>query len=174
MDIPQAQDRARTPSRAPAAEGSEMKSRDKVCCPARPGRARIRGGWPSLNCRDAAPLSCRHRPAPGAPLPQGTLLKDKLELVKIKCDGKTRYTIKPLEGELSFDKGFYVFIRAIQLLRSHNKDTVLVRGPSTRRPRRQPAPRRPGRPAYPPARLCARRSAWPAPLAPVRRPFQRR
>lgn len=40
------------------------------------------------------------------------LLKDKLELVKFKYDGKTRYTIKPLEFELGFDKGFFVSVRA--------------------------------------------------------------
>lgn len=56
------------------------------------------------------------------------LLKDALELVKVKqSDGTSRYTIKPLDAELSFDKGFYVFIRAIQLLTQHNKDTILVR-----------------------------------------------
>ncbi len=30
-------------------------------------------------------------------------------MVKVKGEsGKTRYTIKPLDAELSFDKGFYV------------------------------------------------------------------
>lgn len=54
-----------------------------------------------------------------------------LELVKAHgSNGKTRYSIKPLEEKLSFDKGFYVFIRAIQLLVSRNKGVVLVSPPS--------------------------------------------
>lgn len=36
-------------------------------------------------------------------LPQG-LLKDQLELVKVQVDGRTRYSIKPIEEQLSFDK----------------------------------------------------------------------
>ena len=56
------------------------------------------------------------------------LLRDVLELVKAHgSNGKTRYSIKPLEEKLSFDKGFYVFIRAIQLLVNRNKGVVLVR-----------------------------------------------
>lgn len=75
---------------------------------------------------------CTHPAAPAAPLPrpQGghALLKDQLELVKVRQpDGATRYTIKPLESEFSFDKGFFMFVRAIQLLMQHNKDTILVR-----------------------------------------------
>eukprot|EP00775_Hariotina_reticulata_P011482 gene11482-11626_t len=55
------------------------------------------------------------------------LLKEKLELDKVKTkDGKTRVTLKPIDDELTFDKGFYVFIRALQLLRSHNDGVVLV------------------------------------------------
>ena len=55
------------------------------------------------------------------------LLRDVLELVKSHgSNGKSRYSIKPLEEKLSFDKGFYVFIRAIQLLVSRNKGVVLV------------------------------------------------
>ena len=56
------------------------------------------------------------------------MLRDVLELVKSHgSNGKSRYSIKPLEEKLSFDKGFYVFIRAIQLLVSRNKGVVLVR-----------------------------------------------
>lgn len=32
------------------------------------------------------------------------LLKDQLEIVKIKSNGKIRYAIQPLEEQLSFDK----------------------------------------------------------------------
>lgn len=50
-----------------------------------------------------------------------------LEVVKTNGNnGSSRYSIKPLEEKLSFDKGFYVFIRAIQLLVSRNKGVVLV------------------------------------------------
>ncbi|KAK9815690.1 hypothetical protein WJX72_008170 [[Myrmecia] bisecta] len=60
------------------------------------------------------------------------LLKDQLELVKVGGNGKSRYTIKPLEGQLAFDKGFYVFIRAVQSLTAHNKGVVVIglAGPS--------------------------------------------
>lgn len=59
------------------------------------------------------------------------LLRDVLEVVKTHGhNGTSRYSIKPLEEKLSFDKGFYVFIRAIQLLVSRNKGVVLVRAPS--------------------------------------------
>ncbi|KAA6424132.1 MAG: uridine-cytidine kinase C-like [Trebouxia sp. A1-2] len=60
------------------------------------------------------------------------LLKDQLEIVKVKSNGKIRYAIQPLEEQLSFDKGFYVFIRAVQYLASHNQGVVVVglAGPS--------------------------------------------
>lgn len=47
-------------------------------------------------------------------------------------DGGVRYSIKPLESELTFDKGLFVFVRAVQLLTSRNKDTIVVglAGPS--------------------------------------------
>lgn len=75
--------------------------------------------------------------------------------METKCDGHPRFSIKPLEDQLPFDKvrsaaaaraqlvpaatgrppaeapaapqGFYVFIRALQLLTVHNKGVVLVR-----------------------------------------------
>lgn len=60
------------------------------------------------------------------------LLKDQLEIVKVKSNGKIKYAIQPLEEQLSFDKGFYVFIRAVQYLASHNQGVVVVglAGPS--------------------------------------------
>ncbi|KAK2078989.1 hypothetical protein QBZ16_002679 [Prototheca wickerhamii] len=61
------------------------------------------------------------------------LLKDQLELTKYKtADGRSRYTVKPLEGQLSFEKGSFMVVRAIQLLCKHNRDTVIVglAGPS--------------------------------------------
>ncbi|EFJ49038.1 hypothetical protein VOLCADRAFT_59885 [Volvox carteri f. nagariensis] len=61
------------------------------------------------------------------------LLKEQLELVKVKLDdGRTRYTIKPIEETLTFDKGFYVFVRALQMLKASNTGTVVVgvAGPS--------------------------------------------
>eukprot|EP00882_Tetradesmus_deserticola_P011951 GHRQ01012648.1.p1 GENE.GHRQ01012648.1~~GHRQ01012648.1.p1 ORF type:complete len:455 (+),score=199.18 GHRQ01012648.1:129-1493(+) len=63
----------------------------------------------------------------GAPAKNRGLLKEKLELEKVKMkDGRTRVTLKPIPDDLTFDKGFYVFIRALQLLRSHNEGVVLV------------------------------------------------
>ncbi|KAL4857135.1 Uridine-cytidine kinase C [Chlorella vulgaris] len=62
-----------------------------------------------------------------------TLLKDQLELVRHKQpDGSTRHSLKPIETEFSFDKGFFMFIRSIQLLTEQNKDTIVVglAGPS--------------------------------------------
>jgi ABC-type glutathione transport system ATPase component len=64
---------------------------------------------------------------------RGQLLKDQLELVKTKgADGSCRYAIKPLPSEVPFDKGLFVFVRAVQLLTSKNKDTIVVglAGPS--------------------------------------------
>lgn len=62
-----------------------------------------------------------------APQRSKGLLKEKLELEKVKKkDGRTRVTLKPIEDQLTFDKGFYVFIRALQLLRAHNQGVVLV------------------------------------------------
>ncbi|CAL8463321.1 g2855 [Coccomyxa elongata] len=68
----------------------------------------------------------------GSHTASGKLLKDQLDLVKYQVDGRTRYTIKPIEDKLSFDKGFYVFIRAVQALTNHNQDVVVVglAGPS--------------------------------------------
>ncbi len=55
------------------------------------------------------------------------LLKDQLELVKAPGDGD-RYTIKPLPGELPFDKALFVFVRAVQLVSSKNKGSTIVVG----------------------------------------------
>jgi uridine kinase len=58
---------------------------------------------------------------------QGHLLKDQLEVIKVKTsEGGTRYSIKPLTSELTFDKGLFVFVRAVQLLTHHNKDIIVV------------------------------------------------
>lgn len=38
----------------------------------------------------------------------------------------TRYTLRPINEELPFDKGFFVFVRALQLLRAHNEGVVVV------------------------------------------------
>uniref|UniRef100_A0A7S0S2Q8 CYTH domain-containing protein n=1 Tax=Chlamydomonas leiostraca TaxID=1034604 RepID=A0A7S0S2Q8_9CHLO len=61
------------------------------------------------------------------------LLKEVLELEQIRTkDGRTRFTIKNVEETLTFDKGFYVFVRALQMLKAHNEGVVLVglAGPS--------------------------------------------
>ncbi|KAJ0863698.1 putative uridine kinase [Helianthus annuus] len=66
------------------------------------------------------------------------LLKDQVRLVKRKdCD---RYEIARIQDNLSFEKGFFVVIRACQLLTQKNEGIVLVglAGPSV-----------PGRPRFP-------------------------
>ncbi|XVF43333.1 hypothetical protein PTKIN_Ptkin02bG0032300 [Pterospermum kingtungense] len=58
------------------------------------------------------------------------LLKDQVRLVKRKdCD---RHEIVPIQDPLSFEKGFFVFIRACQLLAQKNDGIILVglAGPS--------------------------------------------
>nr|XP_043608414.1 inorganic pyrophosphatase TTM2-like [Erigeron canadensis]XP_043608415.1 inorganic pyrophosphatase TTM2-like [Erigeron canadensis] len=58
------------------------------------------------------------------------LLKDQVRLVKRKdCD---RYEIARIQDNLSFEKGFFVVIRACQLLAQHNEGIMLVglAGPS--------------------------------------------
>lgn len=65
-------------------------------------------------------------PAERTPSKRG-LLKERLELEPVKLkDGRSRVTIKPIDDELTFDKGFYVFIRALQILKSANDGVVLV------------------------------------------------
>ncbi|KAK9868977.1 hypothetical protein WJX84_000932 [Apatococcus fuscideae] len=54
------------------------------------------------------------------------LLRDQIQVVRVANGGKPKYTIKPLEEKLSFDKGFYVFIRAIQALTSKSNDVIVV------------------------------------------------
>eukprot|EP01018_Ginkgo_biloba_P016185 Gb_10223 [translate_table: standard] len=61
---------------------------------------------------------------------RGGLLKNQLELVKRKdCD---RYEIAPIPDTLSFEKGFFLFIRACQLLTQNNDGVIVVglAGPS--------------------------------------------
>ncbi|XP_038990368.1 inorganic pyrophosphatase TTM2-like [Phoenix dactylifera] len=58
------------------------------------------------------------------------LLRDQVQLVKRKdCD---RYEIVPIQDSLSFEKGFFVVIRACQLLTQKNDGIILVgvAGPS--------------------------------------------
>ncbi|TYH34136.1 hypothetical protein ES332_D13G108400v1 [Gossypium tomentosum] len=58
------------------------------------------------------------------------LLKDQVQLVKRKdCD---RHEIVPIQGPLSFEKGFFIVIRACQLLAQKNDGIILVglAGPS--------------------------------------------
>ncbi len=52
------------------------------------------------------------------------LLKDVLELERRDTG---RWTIRPVDDELSLEKGFYCFVRALQLLKSRNDGVILVR-----------------------------------------------
>lgn len=58
------------------------------------------------------------------------LLKDQVRLVKRK--DSDRYEIAPIQNPLSFEKGFFIVIRACQLLAQNNDGIVLVglAGPS--------------------------------------------
>ncbi|GJP31767.1 hypothetical protein CLOM_g8874 [Closterium sp. NIES-68] len=61
------------------------------------------------------------------------LLKNQLRLVRrVMPDGKARKEIAPVEEKLSFEKGFFLFIRAVQLLTQNNPGVILVglAGPS--------------------------------------------
>ncbi|KAL7251151.1 hypothetical protein ACSBR1_013059 [Camellia fascicularis] len=58
------------------------------------------------------------------------LLKDQVRLVKQK--DIDRYEIVPIQDPLSFEKGFFIVIRACQLLAQKNDGLILVglAGPS--------------------------------------------
>lgn len=58
------------------------------------------------------------------------LLKDQVHLVKRK--DSDRYEIAPIQDQLSFEKGFFIVIRACQLLSQKNDGIILVgvAGPS--------------------------------------------
>lgn len=65
-----------------------------------------------------------------SPRRRSGLLRDQIQLVK-KKDGD-RYEIAPIQDTLSFEKGFFVVVRACQLLAQKNEGMVLVgvAGPS--------------------------------------------
>ncbi|PKU86937.1 RING-box protein 1a [Dendrobium catenatum] len=58
------------------------------------------------------------------------LLRDQVQVVKRK--DSSRYEIVPIQDSLSFEKGFFVFIRACQLLAQKNEGIIMVgvAGPS--------------------------------------------
>eukprot|EP00873_Tetraselmis_striata_P002788 jgi/Tetstr1/423052/TSEL_013823.t1 len=93
---------------------------------------------PSSSTDRARARAARRQPAEGSPpgskgdSSSSKLLKNQLKLCKVKRCGVTRVEIVPLQEQLSFDKGFYVFIRAIQLLSTHNDGVIMVglAGPS--------------------------------------------
>mmetsp|Transcript_27853 Transcript_27853/g.33811 ORF Transcript_27853/g.33811 Transcript_27853/m.33811 type:complete len:609 (+) Transcript_27853:414-2240(+) len=66
--------------------------------------------------------------------PMGTgLLKNQIRAVRSYTEsGGERIEIQPIESELSFDKGLFMFIRAIQTLRQHTEGNIVVglAGPS--------------------------------------------
>ena len=71
---------------------------------------------------DTSAVNSNHR-RPG-------LLKDQVFLVKRQ--DSDRYEIAPIQDQLSFEKGFFVVIRACQLLSQSNDGIILVglAGPS--------------------------------------------
>jgi len=66
----------------------------------------------------------------GVDSPRGRLLRDQVQVVKKK--DSDRYEIVPIQDSLSFEKGFFIFIRACQLLAQKNDGIILVgvAGPS--------------------------------------------
>ncbi|XP_045832527.1 inorganic pyrophosphatase TTM1-like isoform X1 [Trifolium pratense] len=70
----------------------------------------------------------------GAESPQRRqgLLRDQVQLIKRKDSSSDRYEIVPIQDSLSFEKGFFIVIRACQLLAQNNDGIVLVgvAGPS--------------------------------------------
>ena len=71
-----------------------------------------------------APSGCE------SPRIRSGLLRDQVKLVKRK--DSIRYEIVPIEGHLSLEKGFFIVIRACQLLAQKNEGIILVgvAGPS--------------------------------------------
>ncbi|GMH05600.1 hypothetical protein Nepgr_007440 [Nepenthes gracilis] len=70
------------------------------------------------------------KPSDVSPRPRSGLLRDQVQLVKKK--DSDRYEIVPIDDPLSFEKGFFVVIRACQLLAQKNDGIILVgvAGPS--------------------------------------------
>lgn len=66
----------------------------------------------------------------GVDSPRRRLLRDQVQVVKRK--DSNRYEIVPIQDSLSFEKGFFIFIRACQLLAQKNDGIILVgvAGPS--------------------------------------------
>ena len=70
-----------------------------------------------------------HGPRVGSPGGGSGLIKDALRLVTKKTrDGATRAEIARVDEQLSFDKGFYLTIRAIQLLKASAPERTIVVG----------------------------------------------
>lgn len=69
-------------------------------------------------------------PTAESPRKRSGLLRDQVQLVKRK--DSDRYEILPIQDTLSFEKGFFVFVRACQLLAQKNEGIVFVgvAGPS--------------------------------------------
>lgn len=65
-----------------------------------------------------------------SPRRRSGLLRDQIQVVKKK--DSDRYEIVPIDDQLSFEKGFFIVIRACQLLAQKNDGLILVgvAGPS--------------------------------------------
>lgn len=65
-----------------------------------------------------------------SPRRRSGLLRDQVQIVKRK--DSDRFEIIPIQESLSFEKGFFIFIRACQLLAQNNDGLLLVgvAGPS--------------------------------------------
>ena len=76
-----------------------------------------------------APRALANGARVGSPGGGSGLIKDALRLVTKKAkDGATRTEIARVDEQLSFDKGFYLTIRAIQLLKASAPERTIVVG----------------------------------------------
>lgn len=69
-------------------------------------------------------------PSADSPRRRSGLLRDQVQIVKRK--DSDRFEIAPIQESLSYEKGFFIFIRACQLLAQKNDGLILVgvAGPS--------------------------------------------
>lgn len=75
-------------------------------------------------------MAQHNSPSADSPRRRSGLLRDQVQIVKRK--DSDRFEIVPIQESLSFEKGFFVFIRACQLLAQKNDGLILVgvAGPS--------------------------------------------
>ncbi|KAL3748684.1 hypothetical protein ACJRO7_009857 [Eucalyptus globulus] len=81
-------------------------------------------------CTSASQMAQDNSPSADSPRRRSGLLRDQVQIVKRK--DSDRFEIVQIQESLSFEKGFFIFIRACQLLAQKNDGLILVgvAGPS--------------------------------------------